>query len=161
MANERISMTKIKQILRMLEEGYSKRQTAKLLNVHRDTVTKYIALLKDKELSYIDVRHKTDNEIDNLLDADRAPCADRYEHLQSLMPWIEKELKNPVMTRTKLWEEYKEDNPGGYNLSQFNEHIRRYMMKNQAVMHFEHKDGDKMYIDYAGKRLYLTDRESG
>ena len=76
MANERISMTKIKQILRMLEEGYSKRQTAKLLNVHRDTVTKYIALLKDKELSYIDVRHKTDNEIDNLLDTVKATSAE-------------------------------------------------------------------------------------
>lgn len=28
-------------------------------------------------------------------------------------------------------------------------------------MHFDHKAGDKAYVDYAGDHLYLTDTETG
>ncbi len=145
----------------MSEEGYSKREIVIMLGVHRDTVTKYIALFKSMKLSYIDLKLKTDSEIDTLFLAREAPPDDRYEHLQSLMPYFEKELGRREMTRIKLWEEYKEANPGGYNLSQFNEYIRQWLKKNDAVMHFEHKAGDKMFVDYAGLRLHLTNRKTG
>lgn len=161
MANERTSMLKIRQILRMNEEGYSKREIVLILGVHRDTVTKYIMLFKSMKLSYSDLKLKTDSEIDKLFLAREAPPDDSYEHLQSLISYFEKELGRPKMTRTKLWEEYKDAYPGGYNLSQFNEYIRRWLRKNDAVMHFEHKASDKMFIDYAGLRLHLTDRKTG
>jgi transposase len=161
MANERISMIKIRQILRLHKEGYSKRDISDMLGSHRETITKYLVLFKSMELSYDDVMQRADSEIESLFRAREAPPDDRHEHLQSLMPYLEKELDRREVTRLKLWEEYKEEYPGGYNLSQFNEHIRIWLKKNDAVMHFEHKAGDKMFVDFTGLRLHLTDRKTG
>ncbi len=161
MANERISMIKIRQILRLHKEGYYKREISTMLGVHRDTITKYIVLFKSIDLSFADIMQKTDEEIESLFRAREAPPDDRYEHLQSLMPYLEQELSRREVTKSKLWEEYKEEYPGGYNLSQFNEYIRNWQKKNGAVMHFEHKAGDKMFVDFTGLHLHITDRKTG
>ena len=161
MASEKISMIKIRQILRLHKEGYSKREISKMLGAHRDTITKYLVLFKSMELSFDDIMQKTDEEIDSMFRECETPPNDRYEHLQSLMPYFEQELSRREVTKSRLWEEYKEDNPGGYNLSRFNEYIRNWQKKNGAVMHFEHKAGDKMFVDFTGLRLHLTDRKTG
>jgi transposase len=55
-----------------------------------------------------------------------------------------------------LHDEYMKNHPDGYSISQFRGHIRRHLQLSKAVMHIEHKAGDKMYVDYAGDKLHLT-----
>jgi transposase len=57
-------------------------------------------------------------------------------------------------------EEYKSEHPVGYN-SYFCHHLNKYLKKNEATMHFEHKAGDKMFFDFTGKKLHITDRNTG
>lgn len=52
------------------------------------------------------------------------------------------------------WIDYKEENPDGYESSQFYEHYNRYLEENYGIksvkMVVERKPGEKMYIDWAG-----------
>jgi transposase len=161
MANERINMTKIRQILRLKNENISKRDISNMLGIHRETVTNYILLFEAVGLSYEEIMQKTDEELDALFSVKESPPVDRYEKLISMMPYFEKELSRTGVTKMRLWEEYKREYPGGYNYSQFCYHIQNWQKKNGAVMHFEHKAGDKMFVDFTGKHLYITDRISG
>jgi len=52
--------------------------------------------------------------------------------------------------------------PSGYGYSQFNEHINRWQNKVKSSSgKLTHKAGDKVYIDYTGKKLYVTDKQTG
>ncbi len=60
-----------------------------------------------------------------------------------------------------MWEEYYRKHPDGLKSSQFCEHFLRRTSKVNPVMHMNHKAGDKMFVDYAGKTLQLTDKNNG
>jgi transposase len=74
---------------------------------------------------------------------------------------MEKELKKTGVTRQLIWEEYISKYPDGIKKTQFSEHYNRWCKKVNPVMHINHKAGDKMYVDYAGKTLQIVDKESG
>lgn len=161
MANERINMTKIRQILRLKQANATKRDIAKMLGIHRETVTNYLMLFDRMGLSYEEIMQKTDEQINAMFSSRDSPPSQRHKKLLSMMEYIEQELCRTGVTKMLLWEEYKEENPDGYNYSQFCYHIKNWQKKNGAVMHFEHKAGDKLFVDFTGKHLYLTDRKTG
>ena len=74
---------------------------------------------------------------------------------------MEKQLKRKGVTMTKLWEGYKQQYPAGYGHTQFFRYYRLYANQVKPVRHIEHKAGDKMYIDFAGKKLSITDAQTG
>ena len=45
--------------------------------------------------------------------------------------------------------------------SRFCTYLQAYLALSHPIAHLEHKAGDKMYIDYAGDKLSLIDRETG
>lgn len=75
---------------------------------------------------------------------------------------MEKQLKKVGMTRELLWLDYKSKYPEGYQLSYFCELYYRWSKRTniKPTMHINHKAGDKMYIDYAGQKLSIIDKES-
>ena len=86
---------------------------------------------------------------------------DCFEQLQALLPEMEKQLKRKGMTIVLLFEQYRKDYPDGYGITQFYHYFRYFVNRVQAVMHLEHKAGDKLYIDFTGEKLSITDRDSG
>ena len=132
-----------------------------MLGLHRKTVSKYIVLYEASGMSYKEIEGYSDEQLHELLCAKEKTETGRYEHLETLLPDLEKELRRVGVTKFRLWEEYKRSNPGGYNYTQFCHYFSQWLKKDEAVMHFEHKAGDKMFVDYTGKKLYITDRKSG
>lgn len=65
------------------------------------------------------------------------------------------------MTVQHLWEEYYKENPDGLKSSQFRYHFKNWSNRVNPVMHMNHKAGDKMYVDYAGKTLSIIDQDTG
>ena len=161
MSNKSISMVRIRQILRLYSEQVSRRETAHTLCTSRKTISKYITLFESSGLNYADIRSKSDEELQTLFLEREKPSKDRLLKLQSQFPLMEKDLPRVGETKMSLWEKYKMSDPGGYNYTQFCNYFRQYLKKNEAVMHFEHKYGDKMFVDYAGKKLYITDKLTG
>ncbi len=96
MANVNISMSNIRQILRLYNEGTSKREIEKLLGITRKTVSKYIFLLKSTGLSYDNLRDKSEGEIYELFLDKEKPTSDRLRKLQEQLPAMEKSSSEPV-----------------------------------------------------------------
>lgn len=60
-----------------------------------------------------------------------------------------------------LWEEYKERHPDGYQFSQFRHWYLEWRKEVSPVMHFNHKAGDKLFIDFTRKKLTIVDKYTG
>lgn len=162
MANKTIAMTKVRQILGYHNHGTPLKEICRLSGISRNTVKRYIRQFIVEEFTWEEVECKSDYELDmlftNLTDIRADP---RLGLLQTLLPYLEKKLKRRGYTLTRLWEEYKAEYPDGYGHTQFYKYYRLYANQVKPVMHIEHKAGDKMYIDFAGKKLQIINQESG
>ena len=59
--------------------------------------------------------------------------------------------QHAYVTQQLLWEEYREANPDGYGYSRFCELYQRWRRKQDVVLRQEHKAGEKLFIDWAGR----------
>ena len=67
------------------------------------------------------------------------------------------ELKRTGVTLQLLWEEYREAHPeAGYSYSQFCEIYRRWAAKPRPSMRQQHRAGEKLFVDFSGKRLHRS-----
>jgi transposase len=159
---ERIEMYKIRDMFRLLFEcKQSYREISKSLNIGKSTVCAFANRFKKTALSYKDIQALTDTEILELLDIEKINKSDKYNHLKVRFPEYEKELKKTGVTIKLLWEEYIFENPSGYSLSQFCHHFQIWRGSSKTSMRLEHKAGDKMFVDFTGKHLYITDKDTG
>ena len=85
----------------------------------------------------------------------------RFEALQQLLPNIEKQMSRKGATLLKLWQDYQSVHKPAYSYTQFRKYYHFYSKRVRPVMHMDHKAGDKMYIDFAGEKLSITDKDSG
>src|SRR5690606_4099982 len=65
------------------------------------------------------------------------------------------------VTKGLMWEEYLAQHPDGLRSSQFMSRYMEWSKKVNPVMHMEHKAGDKLFIDYAGKKLSIVNKQTG
>jgi transposase len=54
-----------------------------------------------------------------------------------------------------LWEEYRETQPDGYGYSRFCDLFREFERRLSPVMRQHHVAGDKVFVDYSGKRIAI------
>lgn len=160
MANLLLSMTKIKKVLRLLADGVKKRKISRLVVVSRESVDKYERIFKAHPLDFTQLLRLSDKDLFSIISP---PALEKPTHseLLGLFPKMEQDLKRVGVTKLYLWEKYKETNPQGVQYSQFCEHFRRYLKAKNINYVFEHKAGDKLMIDFAGKKLPLIDPLTG
>jgi transposase len=60
-----------------------------------------------------------------------------------------------------LWEEYKIQQSRGFSYSRFCHHYMMWHSKHKLSMHMEYKAGEKMFVDFAGKKQSIIDIETG
>lgn len=162
MANKTIDMSKLRQILRHYAQGKGKKQISLLTGVSRNTIKKYIRRFISEKLTFEVIHAMTDHELDLLFGKEEERKPDnRYEALQQLLPGMHKQMARKGAMLTLLWKEYRQQYPDGYQLTQYCKYYRQFVRGANPVMHIEHKPGDKMYVDYAGEKLCIIDRESG
>jgi transposase len=153
-------MNKLKEVLRYLAEGRSKREISKRTQMSRNTLEKYLRVFQSHPLSFKELLKLSDSELYAIVPQ---PMESKpyHERLYDLFPEMSSELKRVGMTRYLLWERYLKENPEGVKYSQFCEHFNRYLSAQKLSYVFEHKAGDKLMVDFAGKKLHLIDGETG
>lgn len=162
MANKTTTMSKIRQILRLHTQGVSKKKISLLTGTTRNTVKKYLQKFNREQFTFDTISAMSDYELSMRFSSIEDVKPDpRLVALQQLFPDIEKQLKRQGVTLTMLWEQYKSQHPDGYGHTQFYRYYRLWANQVKPVMHIEHKAGDKMYVDFAGKKLSITDPDSG
>ncbi len=158
MPNRRTSMRKIREILRLKEKaGLSDRQIARSLKISRPVVAQYLTDFKMAGLYYEDIEQMSDSEVLKILEKGKEMKSKKYKNLSEKFEYFLKELKKTGVTLQTLWEEYRREYPDGYGYSQFCHHFQVWRNASKVYMHIEHKAGDKMFVDYAGKKFTIYD----
>jgi len=165
MANKSIGSVMIREIIRMKENGLSQSQISKSLGKSRTTIVKYLTAFELSGIENKDLLELSSEDLYDLFEAQNTILlSDKdiiHRDLYAFFPYVDKELKRVGVTRFILWQEYKQKYPQGIMYSQFCDHYSRWNKKTQGYMPTVYKAGEKLFIDYAGKKLHVTDPETG
>ena len=85
----------------------------------------------------------------------------RYKVLSSYFSYFLKELSKVGCTKEKLWKDYLCEHPDGYGSSQFNYHLNHWLKRSKVSGKLNHEYGEKLFVDYTGKKLQITDKTTG
>jgi transposase len=162
MANTTISMSKIRKILKMYSQERSIMSIAAQADASRNTVKKYLASFKESGFTFEEVNALNDKELEDFFGKSKEyPAGNRMQSMLRCFPQVDKELKRTGVNRHILWEAYYKEFPEGYQYSQFCFYYNQWKARVNPVMHMDHKAGDKLYVDFAGQKLSITDKETG
>lgn len=164
--SERVSMRKIREVLRLrFECRRSHAEIAASVGVGESTVGDYLRRARQAELSWECARELPDVELDAKLFRD----AGRNEP-PSRVPvdfgWVHRELSRPGVTLQTLWLEYREAGLARaplrpYEYSRFCDLYARWKSKLAVTMRQVHRAGEKVFLDYSGKKPRIVDGATG
>lgn len=154
-------MRKIREVLRLKHDHELKaRAIAVSCSIGRSTVCEYLQRAATAGLSWPLPEYLDDEALELLLFPPVAyvPACER-----PLPDWgyIHKELRRKSVTRFLLWQEYKSANPTGLQYTQFCDRYLKWRGRQDPVMRQVHKAGEKLFVDYAGQTVPVTDRLTG
>jgi transposase len=159
-AYRRLSMRRIREILRLkFEAGLSQRAIARALGVSNSTVSEAFSRLGEAGLAWPLPEGLTDAELEKRLYRARGQAVANPREPDWAL--VQRKLTGKYVTLRLAWEEYLEACPGGYGYSWFCESYRIWQERIDVVMRQEHKAGEKLFVDWAGKTLPYLDAESG
>jgi len=154
-------MRKIDEVLRLrFELKRSHRQIARSIGAASSTVADYLRRFAEAGLSWPLPASLCEIELEAKLfpPAPSVPVSERPEP-----DWaaVHTEMRRPGVTLMLLWQEYRASHPHGFAYSWFCEHYRAWVGRLDLVMRQEHRAGEKLFVDYAGQTVPITDRHSG
>jgi transposase len=154
-------MRKINEVLRLRFELHcSHREIARSIGAASSTVADYLRRFAEAGLSW--PLSASLSQAD--LEAKLFPPAPSVPLRERAMPdWaaLHAEMRKPAVTLMLLWQEYRGRHPQGFAYSWFCEHYRAWVGRLDLVMRQEHRAGEKLFVDYAGQSVPITDRHTG
>ena len=155
MANRRLPMRKIKEVLRLKYEcQLNEYEIAYSCQISRTTVRDYLRRAANVQLNWTEAATLGEVQlIERLFPV--TPTVETPSYEQRPLPDFQylydqlRTYRKYNLTLTQLWTEYKEDHPDGYQYSQFCDLYRRWRGKLDYIMRQEHRAGEKLFIDYS------------
>lgn len=150
-------MRKIKDVLRLkFDAQLSHQQIATALGLSKGVITKYVGLATAAGLDWAAIQDIEEVVLEQRLFIARECPRD---HAQPDYANLHRELQRKGVTLTLLWEEYRAEfaDRHTYSYSQFCENYRQFARQLKRSMRQIHRAGEKLFIDYAGPTIALTD----
>jgi len=151
----------IQRLIQLKENGESNRRCGELLGINRNTINEYVQILKATGLSYADLGSKPESELRELFPQADTKDPLRYKVLMAYLPQVHADRHLPGFTLRSCWNTYKEIHPEGYGFTQFSGYYKRLYKKKKASMPQTHKCGETIFVDYAGKKAKVVNKETG
>ncbi len=152
-------MRKLKEAARLLLEfNLGVRPIARACDISTSTAHIYVEKLKELGVPYTEIAAMEDRELEELLFPGEKKTPGK------LLPdfaYVAKEMTRKGVTLSLLHEEYKKENPDGYEQSRFYELYAQWKKKSDPVMRFTHKAGEKTFIDFSGDKAHYQDPATG
>lgn len=163
MANNSISMSIVRQIIKLYSKGIGKKKIANRLGISKNTVKSYVEFFSRLNTTGEDLTKLDDFELNKLFHPNPTVLqSDRLIKLHEYFPVVDRRMRQRGMTQAKLWkDEYLVKHPDGYRYSQFNYYYQLWRRRIYPSMHIEHKAGDMVYVDFAGEMLPYVDILTG
>ena len=160
MARKRISMRKIKEVLRLrFEVGLNYEAIGQSCNIGHTTVGEYLSRAKEAGLVWPLPEDMDNNSLEKFL----YPRSPDPAISRPVPDWecVHKELKRKGVTLFLLWQEYKGTYPDGYEYSWFCRNYKEWSGKIDVAMRFNHQAGETLFVDYAGHTIPVIDKRTG
>jgi transposase len=161
-------MRKVREILRLrFERGLSQRQISASTGVSKGALSEYLRRAAAAGLTWEVARALEDSEVEARLF--RYPGRNEPPRRVPIdLPWVHRELRRTGVTLQQLWLEYREGAaqslPSGgtpYGYSQFCDLYADFRDKADLSMRQVHRAGEKVFIDYSGKKPRIWSAETG
>jgi transposase len=160
-AKRELTMRQIRQMLRLASEGISAREIGRMLGVARSTIQDNLKRTREVGLAWPVPGELTDAVIEDRLFSRSGYKPGVRRRPEPAWGELVGELKRPGVNLQVLWEEYREEHPAGFGYSRFCELFREFEARLSPVMRQDHRAGDKVFVDYSGKRIGIVDGASG
>ena len=159
-----VPMKKVREVLRLhIVMKFSIRKIQISSGVARSTAQDYVKRLKSSNLTIDDIDALDDDALRFKLFPDYSSVSTSFKAMPN-MQYIHNELKTrkkSKVTLTLLWQEYKADNPDGYEFTQFRTHYSRYRQTLNPSMRQVHIGGEKVFVDYSGLTMPIHNQKTG
>ena len=157
-------MTDYKEILRVLAQGLSQRNTALACGVSRNTVAEVDRRCRIQSITWAEAQVMENQDIKTRLYPTDRKQRDPTFKMPDYMH-IHEELAKPHVTLMLLWEEYCRDcqQQGNryYQYTQFHKYYADYAIQDNVTIRIEHKPGELMEVDWAGTQPQYQDPGTG
>lgn len=158
MAQTRLPVRKIREVLRLKAAGMSGRQIAAAIGSALSTVQACVRRAEEAGLAWPLAEELSEQALYERLYRCEVPPTSRPV---PDFAYLHAELSRPGVTRWLLWQEYKAAQPDGWQYSVFCDRYRRWLATQEPVLRQNHAPGDKLFVDYAGQTVPITDRHTG
>ena len=163
MPNERLSMRKIREVLRLrFAQGLSQRAIASSLRLSTGAVNSYLSRARLVGLEWPLPEALSDAGLEALL---YPPLRDAAADQRPMPDWavVHRELRRPNMTLALLWEEYRAGPGGhdGFGYSWFCDLYRDWVGRLKPTMRQVHPAGERVFVDFAGHTMEVIDGADG
>ena len=162
MPTERLSMRRIRDVLRLKYEArLSERAMVAALGISKGAIGSYLSRARAAGLSWPLPEGLTDTELERRLFP--GPPAAEAVVTRPVPDWaeVERELRRRGVTRALLWQEYRARHPDGFGYSWFCEAYEAWKSRLSPRMRQSHVGGEKVFVDFAGDTIGVTDPDSG
>ena len=123
------------------------------------TVVNYLKLAEAAGIGWPLPEEMNDSALDGLLYPRRKSKAKARDEPD--WRYVRSELSRKGMTLALLWKEYDEKSEGGFGYSRFVELFRAWEGSHTYTMIQHHRPGEKLYVDFSGMTITLTDPATG
>ncbi|OPX94662.1 MAG: Integrase core domain protein [Pelotomaculum sp. PtaB.Bin104] len=148
---------RILEILRLTEQGYGQRDIGKSAGCSKSTVGEVQRRCREAGITYAEAMSMLPEELQKRV----YPAATArkiikpepdYQHIHGELQ------RHPNLNLRFLWEEYKTQQPGGLEYSQFCERYNRWKNNTgkNVTMHQERAAGKEMFVDWMGDTLKIV-----
>ena len=160
-AKRELTMRQLRHMLRLAHEGVSAREIGRRLGVARSTIQDNLKRAAAAGLSWPLPEDLTDDALEQRLFARAGVKTGARRRVEPDWAELARELKRPGVNMMILWEEYRAAHPEGYGYSRFCDLFRGFERRLTPVMRQHHVAGDKVFVDYSGKRIGIVNPATG
>jgi transposase len=155
-------MREVREVMRLHREGaVAMREIARMTGVARSTVRDMILRFERSGLAWPVPSEISDTELEMRLYGPAGVKPGRRKLPEPDWSVVAREMKRKHVTLQVLWEEYIAEHTDGYRYSRYCDLFRGWEGRLPLTMRQNHGGGEKLFIDYAGDKVPVIDRETG
>jgi transposase len=160
-ARRELTMRQLRQMLRLHHDGVSAREIGRTLGVARSTIQDNLERARKAGIGWPLPIEWSDEVLEQRLFARSGVKPGRRRRCEPDWTALARELKRPGVNLMVLWEEYRLLHADGYGYSRFCDLYREFERRLSPVMRQHHVAGDKVFVDYSGKKIAIVNPATG
>ena len=151
----------IKQILVLIKDGFSNRKIGSTLGISRNTINNYVQQFNSSGYNIGELLNFDENRLNELFTGKTTIDTSRHDDLMRYLERINAARSHPGFTFQYHYNDYVNNVSNPYSYTQFPEHFHRKYSKAKGSLKLEHIAGHEMFVDFAGKKLEIVDKDTG